>query len=122
MSSMRHVEILRAACCVAGQDGTITEQESAMLNKLADQIGVGQMSLNAMIERAKQDPQFYREQFEVLRADAEKTMRVLLTIAGADGDVSEGEKTMLGHFAERLGMSADRYEELVRAWRQKQQK
>ena len=70
MSSMRHVEILRAACCVAGQDGTITDQESAMLNKLTDQIGVGQMSLNAMIERAKQDPQFYREQFEVLRADA----------------------------------------------------
>ena len=122
MSSMRHVEILRAACCVAGQDGTISEQESTLLIRLADKSGVGQMSLNAMIDRAKQDPRFYREQFEVLTADPEKTVRVLLTIAAADGEISDGEQTVLAHVAERLGMSDERFAQLLAEWRQKLQR
>ena len=42
---MFKVELLRAACCVAGIDGEIDEAEFAVLKKLADDVGVGDASL-----------------------------------------------------------------------------
>ena len=40
MSVMHKVEVLRAACCIAGADGEASEGELRFLKKLADQIGV----------------------------------------------------------------------------------
>ena len=57
------VEVLRAACCMAGLDGTIGEKELAILQKLATEAGVGGASLKAMMDRAKADPNYYEQQF-----------------------------------------------------------
>lgn len=113
--SMTAVEILRAACCVAGLDREIDERELKILRDLAEHAGVGQMSLNAMIDRAKSDPDFYREQFRLIRTDAENTMRIVVSVAIADHVLTQEERIILAHFAERLGMTPERFNQYLAA-------
>lgn len=113
------VEVLRAACCIAGLDGRITPDERRMLEQLAEQVGVGQVSLNAMIERATSDPRFYQELFDDLRTSAENTMRVLFTVACADRELGDTELQALYHFAALLGMDDKRFNQYIAAARKK---
>jgi tellurite resistance protein len=108
-----HVEILRAACCIAGIDGAVDESEIPLLKELAHKAGVGAASMNAMIDRAERDPDFYQEMFRVLKADPEQTLQSLLEVARADGAVSDDERRLLSHFAEALGMEQSRFDEIV---------
>ena len=117
--SMHEVEILRAACCMASLDGTVSESEAVLLRRLADKVGVGEVSLNAMMARAGRDPNFYREQLRVLKTDAEQTMKVLMAVAAADGAITTEERIILHHFAEKLGMDEERFQKSLGAWEQK---
>jgi tellurite resistance protein len=112
---MSDVEVLRAACCVAGLDGKVTAEEQSLLQKLADKAGVGEVSLRAMTERAKGDHNFYQEQFRILHAEPNETMRTLLGVAVVDGSLSPDERVILQFFAERLGLQTPEYERLLRA-------
>ena len=58
MTPMQRVDVLRAACCVACSDGAIADQELGLVSRLAKEVGVGQASLTAMIERSMKDPKF----------------------------------------------------------------
>ena len=117
MSVMRHVEILRAACCIAGLDEQISDEERSMLERLADHAGVGGTSLNAMIDRAVSDPDFYQEQFEMIRTDPDATMKALFCVAVADHELTTNERVILHHFATKLGMPAQRFNQLLGAAR-----
>jgi tellurite resistance protein len=110
MSVMHKVEILRAACCVAGIDGDTTDRERRLLKQLADQIGVGDASLQAMINRAERDSNFCNEQFVLLKTRPDKTMRILLQVALADRQLDDDECVVLQQFAERLGLAAERFQ------------
>jgi tellurite resistance protein len=112
---MSDVEVLRAACCVAGLDGTITPEEDALLRKLADKAGVGSVSLRAMVDRAKADHNFYQEQFRLLRGDPVEAMTSLLGVAVSDGQLAPDERVILQYFADRLGLPTAEYERLLRA-------
>ena len=112
---MSAVEILRAACCVAGLDREINEREMKMLRDLAEHAGVGQVSLSAMIDRAKTDADFYKDQFRIVRTNAENTMRVLVGVAIADHVLAQEERVILAHFAERLGMTPERFDKYLEA-------
>lgn len=113
--AMQGVEVLRAACCVAGIDGEVCDHEHPLLQRLADAAGVGSVSLNAMIDRAKSDPSFFEQQFEIFKTDPEDTMKMLFRIAIADGVLARSERVVLQHFATKLGMTEDRYDELLAA-------
>lgn len=113
MSGMVKVEVLRAACCVAGADGESTEAERAVLNRLAKETGVGLASLEAMVCRACDDENFCNEQFRVLKADPKEAMAVLLDVAIADGTIDEKESEILRVFAEKLDVPADIFELLL---------
>ena len=115
MSVMKNVEILRAACCVAGLDESIHDSEREMLDRLAEHAGVGQTSLNAMIDRAVNDPDFYQEQFKTIRTDPDSTMKALFCIAVADHELSTEERVILHQFATRLGMDPKRFNQLLAA-------
>jgi uncharacterized tellurite resistance protein B-like protein len=113
MSVMYKVEILRAACCVAGIDGDTTDRERSVLTKLAEQIGVGEASLQAMIDRAEGDSSFCDEQFILLKTKPDKTMKILLQVALADHELTDDECGVLQQFAERLGLAADRFQRVL---------
>lgn len=108
------VEILRAACCVAGLDGGICQDELNILQQMATDIGVGQASLNAMISRSEKDPNFYQELFKILTADAEETMKILFRVAISDSELNVNESVVLHDFARRLGVTEERYEILLK--------
>jgi len=118
MSVMDDVAILRAACCVAGLDQRIDQREQRMLERLADKAGVGRTSLEAMIERAVEDQSFYKEQFQLITTDPDTTIKTLLCVAIADRELTIDERVILQHFADVLGMSEKRYEQLVKAAQQ----
>ncbi len=113
------VEILRAACCIAGLDGGVCQDELNLLRRLAADIGVGQASLDAMINRAESDRDFYQELFRYLSSEPDETLKILFRIAIADRDLNTNESVVLHDFAKRLGVSDERYDELLRAADQK---
>ena len=111
----REVELLRAACCIAGLDEEICANEMPLLERLAHHAGVGQASLGAMIDRARSDPNFYEEQFTVVRGDADSSIKVLLQVATANNTLTINERVVLSHFAEKLGMETERFEKYLAA-------
>ena len=111
----KDVEILRAACCIAGLDGEICDRERPLLDRLAEKAGVGSASFQAMIDRAESDQSFYEEQFHVVKMDAEETMKILFAVAVADGVLLRAERIILQHFADKLGLPEHRFDELLLA-------
>jgi tellurite resistance protein len=115
---MIQVEVLRAACCVAGADGETTPAERVLLDKLAKQTGVGLASLEAMIDRACSDPAFCNEQFKILKAEPKDAMAILLDIAMADGNVDAAELQALSVFAKRLSVPEEIFQKLANTAKQ----
>lgn len=114
ITNLQRVEILRACCCIASADGETTDDERAGLKKLALTMGVGDASLQAMIDRATRDPEFYKAQFGVLRDEPINTLRILIESAMANGQIKQPELAVLKGLAERLGISDDDFQRTLR--------
>ena len=113
MTPMQRVDVLRAACCVAGIDGTPGESERKIIEKLAADIGVGQASMEAMIARGATDPKFHEEQFRVLKASPQESIASLLQVARADGKLSQNETAVLKSLSDKLGIDDDTFAQLI---------
>lgn len=114
--SINEVEILRAACCIAALDRAVCEKEHAVLDALRKRIGVGRVSFEAMLDRARHDRDYYQEQFQIAMVDPDLAMRTLFQVAVANHRITLEERVILQHFAEeKLGMARDRFERLLEA-------
>ena len=113
MTPLEQVALLRAACCVAGIDKEISAPEEAIIRRLASEAGVGKASLDAMMERAATDQDFYKEQFRAFKSDPQQTMAGLLEVAMADGQISDAEVSVLGELASRLEVLPAVFQELI---------
>lgn len=113
MTPMQKVDVLRAACCVAGIDGQPNEAEKVVIQKLAAEVGVGQASLEAMIERGATDPDFHQEQFRVLKTDPQESLAALLEVAMADGTISNEETAVLKALSEKLNVPTEVFQQLI---------
>lgn len=113
--SIDEVELLRAACCVAGLDGQVTEEEEQLLRDLKEHAGVGEASFQAMLDRARNDPDYYEDVLDVVRPNAEQVLQLLARVAAADGEVSTTEREMIHTFAERLGIEKDHVKQVLTA-------
>ena len=112
--AMRQVAILRAACCVAGADGHTSDAEQRIVKRLADEAGVGDASLEAMIERAETDKEFYLEQFRVLKSDQKETMQLLFRVAVADLALHKDEAFVLQQLSLRLEVPPAQYDKWLK--------
>jgi uncharacterized tellurite resistance protein B-like protein len=113
--SLNDLEVLRAACCVAGLDGEVSARELPLLKQLAERAGVGRVSLEAMMQKATSDRAFYEQQLAYLNADVEDVIRVLFKVAMADGRLSVEERVVLRYFADKLKIPAERFERFLQA-------
>lgn len=113
MTPMQKVEVLRAACCVAGIDKVVEDNELHLLAKMAKEVGVGKASLAAMVQRATSDPNFHQEQFRILKENPQECLAAVLEVALADGGVSEDETQILRSLSENLEVPSDVFEQLV---------
>ena len=78
-------------------------------------MGVGQASLTAMTERSESDPQFYEQQFKILKTDPKQTMAILMQTALVDGKLDPAEHRVLGGLAKNLGVPNDVFEQILHA-------
>ena len=112
--AVAEVELLRAACCIAGLNEQVSERERPLLEEIAQRIGVGAASLQAMINRAERDEDFYKQQFNIVKPDAERAIQRLLEVAMASGEISQRQRVLLYHFAERLEVDPQHFEQLLK--------
>lgn len=72
------------------------------IRKLANAVGVGEASLNAMMKRAETDPEFYKQQFKILKSDPLECLDVLIQVSLANGTLRESEFEVLKGLANQL--------------------
>ena len=113
MDGMVKVQVLRAACCVAGADGLNEPPERRIVDLLAREVGVGDASLQAMLERATEEDDYYKDQFRVLKSDPKETMALLFSVALADGKLEQSELDVLGRLAQKLGVTDEQFTKWV---------
>jgi len=115
MSTMRDLELLRAACCVAGLDGEITDRERAALEVLVEKAGVGQASFKAMLQVSIEDKNHFRKQLEFFKDNPDATIKTLFQVAVIDGTLGENERVVMQYFADKLKVPPERYAEILAA-------
>ena len=109
----QRVDVLRAACCVAGIDANTTGQERSLIDKLAKDVGCGTASVDAMIARAESDDEFHKQQFTVLKADPQETIAILIEVAMTDGGISKAESKVLKELGQALEIPVDVFDQLM---------
>ena len=113
MTPTQKIDLLRAACCVAGVDGDASDAEMKVIDKLVRETGVGKASLQAMIDRSIKDHDFYKEQFRILKANPGESITYLLQVAMADGKLTDGEIHILEKLSQSLNISAEDFQKLI---------
>ena len=109
MEGMVKVQVLRAACCVAGADGLTDPAERKIVEMLAAEVGVGAASLEAMLQRAETEADYVKDQFRVLKANPKETMGTLFSVAVADKSLDDQELVTLQKLAAKLDVSDEQY-------------
>ncbi len=108
--SMRKVDLLRAACCVAGADGDTSDAERRALQTLADRAGIGTASLQAMIDLAESDDKFLDSQFRVAVEKPQETLKVLFKVAIIDGRLGRDEAIVLKRLAKLVSVESEQFD------------
>jgi tellurite resistance protein len=106
------LEILKAAIVVAVADGQIIASERGLLNAIAARAGVGKASLDAMIERARTDPNMRDELFRRSTSDPELTLELLVAAARLDGEIDQEERAVLVRLMDPLKIPVHRFSEI----------
>lgn len=111
---IERVEILKAACCIAGADGEISQRERESLIKMADEIGVGAASLDAMMDLAITDESFRDSQLRMVHKAPAQVFETLYRMARLDPDVPTPERKLLIRFGRKLGLETEQMNEIIR--------
>lgn len=115
MNDMEQLELLKAALAVAVADGQLKRSELGVVRGLALRVGLGEASLQAMMEAAKQDPHFGNNILMRSSNSARLALELLVAEARIDGEISDEERALLIRLAERLEVSGEEFTELYKA-------
>ncbi len=66
-----------------------------------------------MIARGETDPEFYKEQFRVLKDNPRKAMVSILKVATADHSLAKDEIEVMRKFAKKLGISSESFDAAI---------
>jgi len=115
MKDIEKLELLKAALAVALADGQLRRSELGVVMGLAARVGLGQASLEAMMNAAKQDPHFADGVLMNSGDSARTAFELLVAEARIDGEISDEEREVLTRLAGRLQISEDEFAELYKA-------
>ena len=113
VKSMNDLEVLKAACCIAGLDEDVGFKERKVLQSLAERAGVDQAAFDAMIVMAVEDDDYFEGQLNILQSNVDDAIKSLFRFAVMDGKLGSNEREILHHFAENLGMTGERFEQIL---------
>lgn len=103
------LELLNAVLALALVDGNLSSGEKGIIQGLAARVGVGEVSLNAMIDRARREPEMYKDLRIADRRKARRVMVLLVAQARIDGEISEEERELLVRISMQLGIDTEEF-------------
>lgn len=112
---MNDLEVLKAACCIAGLDEDIGIKERKVLQMLAQRAGVEPASFDAMMDLAVEDDDYFEGQLDLLQSNLDDAIKSLFRVAVVEGKLGPSERVILQHFSEKLGMTGERFEQILTA-------
>ena len=108
-------ELLKAALALAAVDGRISGHERAVIKALAARAGVGQASLDAMVEQAKAGHADHDKLFGRVLKEPERAMQLLVALAAIDGHLDEKERSLLVDISTVFNVPTDRLDDIFQA-------
>ena len=114
MKDREKEDLLKAAMAVAAADGVVKPSEMGVILGLAVRVGVGQISMEHMIEAAKRDPAFADNILMSSQRSARLAMELLVAQARIDGEISDEERELLVRLATRLQIPSDAFQAIYR--------
>ncbi len=115
MTDMEKLELLKAALVVAAADGSISRAETGLIMGLAVRAGVGQASLQAMIDAAQRGEQPDPRILMQSPRSARTALELLVAQARINGEITDSERDVLVRIAARLRITGDEFNETYRA-------
>lgn len=112
---MEDLELLKAIMAVAAADGKLLRAEMGVARGLAERIGVGTVSFEAMLDTARQDESFADNILIRSKAKARSALELLVGLARIDGRISEEERAVIVRVAMTLGITGDEFERIYLA-------
>jgi len=76
---------------------------------------VDQASFDAMMEMAVEDDDYFEGQLDLLQSHVDDAIKSLFRVALMDGKLGSSEQVILQHFSEKLGMTGERFEQILAA-------
>lgn len=106
------LELLNALLALAVVDGKLSGGERGVIEGLAVRVGVGAVSLNAMIDRAQREPDLHESIRITDPKNARRAMELLVAQARIDGEIADEERDMLVKMALTLEIDTDEFGEI----------
>lgn len=115
MTNTEQVELLRAAIAVAMADGTLSRSEKGVVEGLARRVGVGKVSLDAMLDTAQADDSIADNILIRSKKRARVALELLVAQARIDGEISDEERSLLVRIAMSLSFTTDEFQSIYEA-------
>ncbi len=112
---MEDLELLKATMAVAVADGQLLPAEMGVVRGLAERIGVGSVSFEAMLDTARTDESFADNLLIQSKPKALTALELLVGVARIDGLISEEERAVIVRIATSLGITGDEFEQIYLA-------
>lgn len=110
MTEMETLELLRAAIALAMADGELCRSEKGVIEGLAQRVGVGRVSLDAMIEAAREDDSIADNILMGSNDRARVALELLVAQARLDGEITNDERRVLVRIAASLDITTDAFQ------------
>ncbi len=107
---MEDLELLKAALAVAMADGELRRSEKGVVEGLAERIGIGRVSFEAMLEAAEKDDSIADNILLRSKEKARSAFELLVAQARIDGEISDDERSLLVRIATSLGITGTDFE------------
>ena len=88
VKSMNDLEVLKAACCIAGLDEDVGFKDRKVLQSLAERAGVDQAAFDAMMVMAVEDDDYFEGQLNILQSNVDDAIKSLFRFAVMDVNVA----------------------------------
>ena len=115
MTNMEQIELLRAAIALAMADGELSRAEKGVIEGLAHRVGVGKVSLKAMLDTAQADDSIADNILIGSKDRARVALELLVAQARIDGEISDEERNVLVRIAMSLNFTTDEFQVIYEA-------
>ncbi len=104
MNNMEKLDLLKAVMALAMADGEVRRSELGVARGLAERLGIGQASFEAMLEEAATHDAIADNMFIGNQAKAHTAFELLVAQARIDGEISFEERSLLVRIAKTLNI------------------